>query len=99
MTEPNLRPIDLIAKVAGISLRRTFYVLCGIRDNDVHAQRQYGKRTQESVMYAYKLVSVFMDDPLDLMDILPRDDIAVPTTDQVVACSAAYRTMIDQQLV
>ena len=99
MTDTNLRPIDLIAKVAGVSMRRTFYVLAGVRDNDVEEQRQYGKRTQSSVLNAYKLVSIYLDGGLEVEDIVPDGVVVVPTAEQIVACAHAYREMVDQQLV
>lgn len=99
MTDNKLRPIDLIAKVAGISLRRTFFVLAGVRDNDTEAQFQYGKRTQNSVMHGFKLVSIYLDGKLDIDDVVPWNDVTVPDAGQVVACSQAYRDMVDKQLV
>lgn len=96
---PNLRVVDLVAKVAGVSLKRTFYTLVGVRDGDAAAQHQFGKRTLQQVLDAHKTVSIFLGGDTSIRTIVPGATILPPTPEQVVACAEAYRDMVDLEYV
>lgn len=104
MTFPeNIRVVDLVAKVAGVSLRRTVCILEGIDEGDTHRQYTYGRDSLQRVGDAFRLVSeCYGETPASLVLQGAKDAYGVVQYAdplQAMACTDAYRAMADRGLV